>query len=174
LEFKGVLSLDTITDKGSDLTEFLPVWRKFIENEFKPNLFKMIKIPNFTYSEIYSILKSGPITQIDPGNPWSERFTNSSAKALIMSARTLCKKGNEVLLNAFTELANQTSGGKTLMSRIRTITLACHKELDLWLFTEKGLRPLGRLGFKPEPAGKVRVFAMVDAWTHWILKPLHD
>jgi hypothetical protein len=24
-------------------------------------------------------------------------------------------------------------------------------------------QPLGRLGFKPEPAGKIRVFAMVDA-----------
>jgi len=25
--------------------------------------------------------------------------------------------------------------------------------------------PLGKLGFKEEPAGKVRVFAMVDCWT---------
>jgi hypothetical protein len=24
---------------------------------------------------------------------------------------------------------------------------------------------LGKLGFKPEPAGKIRVFAMVDSWT---------
>lgn len=33
---------------------------------------------------------------------------------------------------------------------------------------------LGRLGFKQEAAGKVRVFAMVDAMTNWLLKPLHD
>jgi hypothetical protein len=32
---------------------------------------------------------------------------------------------------------------------------------------------LGKLGFKPEPAGKVRVFAMVDPWTQWILNALH-
>jgi len=33
---------------------------------------------------------------------------------------------------------------------------------------------LGRLGTKDEPAGKVRVFAMVDPWTQWILHPLHS
>jgi hypothetical protein len=33
---------------------------------------------------------------------------------------------------------------------------------------------LGKLGLKIEPAGKVRVFAMVDAFTQWALKPLHD
>jgi len=33
---------------------------------------------------------------------------------------------------------------------------------------------LGKLSFKIEPAGKVRVFAMVDVWTQSALKPLHD
>ena len=32
---------------------------------------------------------------------------------------------------------------------------------------------LGKLGFKPEPAGKVRVFAMVDPWTQWLMNALH-
>lgn len=32
---------------------------------------------------------------------------------------------------------------------------------------------LGKLGLKKEPAGKVRVFAMVDPWTQWLLYPLH-
>lgn len=31
----------------------------------------------------------------------------------------------------------------------------------------------GKLAFKDEP-GKVRVFAMVDIVTQWIMKPLHD
>lgn len=35
------------------------------------------------------------------------------------------------------------------------------------------LANLGRLGTKEEPAGKVRVFAMVDPFTNWLLKPLH-
>jgi hypothetical protein len=32
---------------------------------------------------------------------------------------------------------------------------------------------LGRLGIKKEAAGKVRVFAMVDPFTNWLLRPLH-
>jgi len=41
-----------------------------------------------------------------------------------------------------------------------------------------GARPLpvesGRLATKLEPAGKVRVFAIVDYWTQCCMKPLHD
>lgn len=33
---------------------------------------------------------------------------------------------------------------------------------------------LGKLGTKVEAAGKIRVFAMVDAFTQWIMKPLHE
>nr|UPW42071.1 MAG: putative RNA dependent RNA polymerase [Xinjiang mito-like virus 69] len=33
---------------------------------------------------------------------------------------------------------------------------------------------MGELSFKVEPAGKLRVFAMVDVWTQSLLKPLHD
>lgn len=43
-----------------------------------------------------------------------------------------------------------------------------------------GVRPfqtgssIGKLSIKAEPAGKLRVFAMVDVWTQSILSPLHD
>lgn len=33
---------------------------------------------------------------------------------------------------------------------------------------------LGKLAYKVEPAGKIRVFAMVDAFTQWFMKPLHN
>jgi hypothetical protein len=33
---------------------------------------------------------------------------------------------------------------------------------------------LGKLGFKKEAAGKVRVFAMVDCFTQWVMDPLHQ
>jgi len=38
----------------------------------------------------------------------------------------------------------------------------------------KPLRSLGKLGVKEEAAGKARVFAMVDAWTQWVLGPVHE
>lgn len=33
---------------------------------------------------------------------------------------------------------------------------------------------IGQLAFKPEPAGKLRVFAMVDVWTQSALKGFHE
>lgn len=42
-----------------------------------------------------------------------------------------------------------------------------------YLKTGKG-GSLGRLGFKEEAAGKMRIFAIVDPWTQWLMKPLHD
>lgn len=33
---------------------------------------------------------------------------------------------------------------------------------------------MGKLGFKQEAAGKVRVFAMVDIITQWVMRPLHN
>jgi hypothetical protein len=32
----------------------------------------------------------------------------------------------------------------------------------------------GKLAPKFEPAGKIRIFAMVDSWTNWFMKPIHD
>jgi hypothetical protein len=47
-----------------------------------------------------------------------------------------------------------------------------------WLFLGEAFRPLHgnirRLHFIPEAAGKVRVIAIADCWTQWLLKPLHD
>lgn len=39
-------------------------------------------------------------------------------------------------------------------------------------FTQANI-PLGKLAFKIEAAGKIRVFAMVDCFTQWVLRPLH-
>lgn len=41
------------------------------------------------------------------------------------------------------------------------------------VYAKNGSTALGRLGFKVEPAGKLRVFAMVDPWTQLLLRPLH-
>lgn len=36
------------------------------------------------------------------------------------------------------------------------------------------VKQIGKLGLKEEAAGKVRVFAMVECWTQWLLGPLHE
>lgn len=35
------------------------------------------------------------------------------------------------------------------------------------------VKRIGKIGLKQEAAGKVRIFAMVDPFTQWVLKPLH-
>jgi hypothetical protein len=46
---------------------------------------------------------------------------------------------------------------------------------DPLLLVKRPFRPvLGKLSLKEEAAGKVRVFAMVDCWTQWLMKPLHS
>jgi hypothetical protein len=39
--------------------------------------------------------------------------------------------------------------------------------------SQRRITYIGKLGLKVEAAGKVRVFAMVDCFTQWVLKPLH-
>jgi hypothetical protein len=52
--------------------------------------------------------------------------------------------------------------------RAKPIRSRIHKPLfTTWNFF------LGKLGFKLESAGKVRVFAMVDCFTQWLMEPLH-
>lgn len=41
-------------------------------------------------------------------------------------------------------------------------------------FNRGDLPSPGKLGLKLEPAGKVRVFAMVDPFTQWVMRPLHN
>lgn len=60
----------------------------------------------------------------------------------------------------------QIPGASTLISRMQTVAMACSPLIDDPSPRSDDYNPyLGKLGFKSEPAGKVRVFAMVDAWT---------
>jgi len=53
--------------------------------------------------------------------------------------------------------------GNTILHRMQAVSLASHNDLDKRGNSLIQNQYLGRLGFKKEPAGKVRVFAMVDA-----------
>jgi len=53
-------------------------------------------------------------------------------------------------------------------------SLSFPKNFPLGILALQRTDNIGRLSVKVEPAGKLRVFAMVDVWTQSILKPLHD
>lgn len=56
----------------------------------------------------------------------------------------------------------------------RGLDVLIRKFLDYELYKLPGVGPLGKLHAKEEAAGKVRLFAMVDAPTQWALYPLHE
>jgi len=115
---------------------------------------------------IFPILKSGTIgLKIKEGGEWRPtHFTNSAPSLLVLAARLFVRKvpGNE-LLDALTRFLPHITGGATFVARLKAIAMATHSGIDNFYFKNVHSLSLGKLGFKPEPAGKVRVFAMVDA-----------
>jgi hypothetical protein len=59
------------------------------------------------------------------------------------------------------------------MSWVRMIRDLFKDPGKAWFFRNVERIPSGKLGLKQEAAGKVRVFAMVDPWTQFILRPFH-
>lgn len=171
LSFRGKLTLDSITDKGPDLSSFIPEWEDFLTKHFKPGIEDFIKLPSLNGPDLFPILKSGPTS----GNLESDRisYTNSSAKSLVLSARVWLHRSNSQLITALKVFLQGIPNSATFISRLQTVSMVVHKYLDDMLGTEDRFS-LGRLGLKIEPAGKIRVFAMVDAWTQWLMYPLHD
>lgn len=80
LEFKGKLSLSTITDKGPNLNHFIPEWEKFLKEKFLPHLNRVSEIPEaIRQPKVFPILKTGPTS--------GPHLVNSSGWSLIEAAR---------------------------------------------------------------------------------------
>jgi len=116
---------------------------------------------------LFPILKSGPIgLKISEGGepPKDLRLTNSSPKSLILAARVWVRNvpGNR-LLDALKRFLPNYKESSVFIAKLKAIAMANHSGIDDYYFNNVNSISLGRLGFKPEAAGKVRVFAMVDA-----------
>jgi len=112
----------------------------------------------------FAILKSTPTARSryeDISSPLS-----TSPAGLILSAKAW--HANPKLHQIFSDWCTMT-GSQYLLNRIQSWSKVPSSNLDA-----KGSLYLGKLGFKEEAAGKLRVFAMVDPYTQWALKPLWD
>lgn len=182
LEFKGHVNLSTITAGMSACPEHLKSVFEFVTSQTTIDAFvkALNSLTGTTLrSEVmedtpapFSIAKSSPQTVGIEGATAQAASTKpfvlfASARALFNSGladkvESLIKifwRGHWVqaqrLMSIFRRLCLfQVPGGSAVGSLMPTLT--------------------GKLGFKAEPAGKVRVFAMVTAWDQWSLKPLHD
>jgi hypothetical protein len=180
LKFPSFVKVGTIVEEGVNIDPFLPVWRRFLQTEFKPNLQSIVgKFPKLGSPRMFPIAKTGPTTYSICGA--ASGFVNSSVYALVLAARVWLQVERKTgLYKAFTDFISNFPDSKTFISRMESMAMATHPTHDSstnpnfnskeWVESQY----LGRLGFKTEPAGKIRVFAMVDAWTQWLMSPLHD
>jgi len=179
-QFKGELKLSTITDPGKPISKsYLEKWELFVKKIFIPTL--QLFIPSkykvgLSLPQPFSILKSGPTTAED--RAMIRTVGNSSFYALVSAARTWVNHPLYPVLVRFLKTWHQDLPGKPFPAFLERIGWASGSPWSYFGSAGSWEMPkykyLAKLGFKVEAAGKVRVFAMVDAWTQWTLRPIHD
>lgn len=93
----------------------------------------------------------------------------NSTSAMMLQACSFVSK-NKDMLPVIKKFATFFEGGNTLIRQLVEIGNIIDAFKSFKRFVP---RDLGKLGFKQEPAGKVRVFAMVTWWDQVLLSPLH-
>lgn len=160
---KYKVNLDTILKPGvPNVLGFIPVryydmfLKAFIRNQSLLNdplsYFKKV-------AKLFSILKSSPNNLSDPNiSLWSTH-------PLVMM-RSLFALVKSNFIDEFRSLASHYH--PQLMDFIHSLM----ENSNLMSGSKPGLS-IGKLSFKEEPAGKLRVFAIVDCFTQWLFYPLH-
>lgn len=175
-EFPGKLKTSTITSLSTgtgSLTRYLegliPLFvRLFVWNRFSKDYLES-KLLKWADSSVFPIFKGGPGVQGVLGE-W-----NTDPAILLRSFKSLWRTPN--LWESITIFIDRWA-----YKPIKFAFTVCQQVMDVMppqvgmsrpRFAIAPLPYLGKLGTKEEAAGKVRVFAMVDGWTQWILYPLH-
>jgi len=182
LHFEGVVKTKSITNPSTATEALNPQLLAFIPLFFK-RMAKVIGINadslgNLLQDEYNSfrmspILKSSPQTgvtqqEID-GETREGNFSISTHPLLTVKSGNLLFNDDEVSKSAFyfVKLIPRNHPVQEIVRRITLITVEGNPK-------EPWLNNLGKLSVKEEAAGKMRIFALVDPWTQWLLKPLHD
>jgi len=168
IEFTGKIKLETITDPFKGDPQFMKYFSPYVEAYTNLMLgsaaSRLLDPKRLVNPQPFPILKSGPTVS-------KEIAYSSHPLALIRAVLNMNKLKNIV----------PAMGLKSLMLRLKADELM--GAVDAIVMTPsapfipnlvKGPKDaIGRLGIKEEAAGKMRVFAMVDPWTQWVLKPFH-
>lgn len=173
LVFPGKLNLSSITapfEGTGTMDEILYDSISRFVSLFVRRRFTNARLTNLL--ERFASLATFPIMKGAPGTGGESGYFSTHPMLLLTSFLTLYR--DEVLFPAFNILLN------ALNYKIKGVVVFLVKSMDL-IQTARiqgyrlvtPLQSLGKLSTKEEAAGKIRVFAMVDAWTQWILYPYH-
>jgi len=181
LEFPGKLKLSTIVNMSTatdriirSLIAEIPRFIKLFIGNFNFLLSLRRRLPKLGNNSISAMFKGGPGV-IGALGEWNTH-------PMVMLRALFALRRDHKLWDAFETLMLET--GNTAVQRLVDLLLPlrfitgvytgkCYRKV--WPLTRiKPLAYLGKLGLKAEAAGKIRVFAMVDAWTQWVLWPIHS
>jgi len=165
LEFPGKIKLESITNAFSGNQSLRDVYQGVFDAA--PEFARLIN--KLAGNRITSHgITMGPILKSSPGaNPYQSA---SHPFTLLITSRLHKELGTDAIILYFAKYFEKATKVRYPgFSRI----FQTGAELALNLGLPSTTFKLGRLGLKEEAAGKVRVFAMVDAWTNWVLEPLH-
>lgn len=192
LDFPGKVKLTSITDETKMDTRLVPLFSQFVHSHLLPVLKSRFHTRGSVTEALFSekdrgplefmkglrakpflISKSGPAIQgyNVPGGAQSTSPASILASAytwlrspLLPALKSWCQMSdNQWIINRMEEWASELWVWEDSLP-LSSKGPSCPFEATNWL---------GKLGFKPEPAGKVRVFAMVDPWTQWLMDRLH-
>jgi hypothetical protein len=165
LDMEGKPKLSTITAPNKGDMEVMPILIGFIRPFLQSFVFSRFDRP-----AIDAILrKSGGIFPIYKSSP-----------GMIKESLPMCgiSDFSSHPVNLISQLRALTDNG--LLEHIRLLNEKLFNQmLSYFIDASKPLiagpvrGTLGKLSVKEEAAGKVRIFALVDAWTQWALNPLH-
>jgi len=179
------VKLGTITDpfNGRD-PEFLDSYLSRFNSLFIQPTIK--GIPVFErmseYGGMFPIWKSSPGTSKEDGpNPYSSHPLTMIVTGISLMRDSELKKSILYLLEQYLPIEDPFIGRVSIRNKkFGTVAkiISLLKRIDemgpVRIPGVKVPKDLGKLALKHEPAGKMRVFAMVDPWTQWALKPLHE
>lgn len=165
LHFIGELKLTTITNPSTASTDSQEIGK--LVKPFTYLLWKDHKgIQTLRESAAFQMLTSGPQVDSKTGE------YNSHSLSVLRSLNVFLEPKNKELLESL-RLLMELTGNDRLISLWHKLVKTRWDKL-IYPVRSPLHYYLGKLSIKEEAAGKVRVFAMVDPWTQWVLRPLHD
>lgn len=193
LNFPGTLKLNTITDPGREPSVIMDLVHKFGDSvsdflcsrkldDFHKNFNQLSEIRYFDLSKSTPSLRSkgkkvstshdGILTAAMAHSPTRSPIWHSFWALADMLNSPLRTQIWGSIFNFYLNVHPSKLAEKKLYF-LEDFTMSWKKARAIPKI-EPLVGGLGKLGFKLEPAGKVRVFAMVDCWTQWLLCPIHD
>lgn len=176
LLIKGTFKLATITNPGKAIPDsFTLEWYSFLRKRF---LKEVEGYTGFAVRNAGSGKLERPtpfaITKASADKPAQGIAETSFATRFNSACRWLNGEWGPWLLRFLRAMPGGAGTTKSLYTMMAEVAEASPLARSRTSDPTDGSPLSGRLSTKPEPAGKIRVFAIVDYWSQIALKPLHD